>query len=387
MGRPRLELGTAGEIRCYQLAPKKWRARTLYRDYDGVVRPVERVGSSKEGAKAILKKALRDRARAAGGDENEVTASTTVGEAAAIWLKELDESDKAVRTKQTYRDSWTRDLETAVSGLAGLEVKVALATRVLRKIHKDAGPGSAHHAKVVLRGVMGVFVRHDVIESNPIAEVVLPQAGKKAKAAAKRERMKLEKSELAGLRAHLRADKKAVRRDLPELIDGYSALGCRTGELLALDWTKVDFEAGTIAIEGTVIRVKGVGLIVQPHTKSEAGMRTVMPPKWYMDLLKRRHAESTSQWVYPSSTGTLRDPDNTRRQLREAVHKSDWEGLHPYAFRHLVATELDAQGLSAREIADYLGHENPSMTQDVYMNRGLANSATAEALADTEPDD
>ncbi|HZE01985.1 MAG TPA: tyrosine-type recombinase/integrase [Pseudonocardiaceae bacterium] len=38
------------------------------------------------------------------------------------------------------------------------------------------------------------------------------------------------------------------------------------------------------------------------------------------------------------------------------------------AFRHLVATRLDQAGLSAREIADYLGHERISMTQDVYMS-------------------
>ncbi|MEV0088034.1 site-specific integrase [Saccharopolyspora sp. NPDC050642] len=230
---------------------------------------------------------------------------------------------------------------------------------------------------------MKVFVRHDAIDTNPIAEVVLPTAGKKA---AKRDRMKLEATELPGLRAHLRADKKAVRRDLPDLIDGFAALGCRTGELLALDWTKVDFAAGTIAIEGTVIRVKGVGLIIQPHTKSDAGMRTVMPPKWYMDMLKRRHVESESKWVYPTSTGTLRDPDNTRAHIREAVSETDWEGLHPYAFRHLVATELDERGLTARQIADYLGHEDPSMTQDVYMNRGVPSSSASEALAGIQPE-
>ncbi|MEV5544188.1 tyrosine-type recombinase/integrase [Saccharopolyspora shandongensis] len=80
---------------------------------------------------------------------------------------------------------------------------------------------------------------------------------------------------------------------------------------------------------------------------------------------KRRHAESKSTWVYPTSTKTLRDPDDTRAHIRHAVSETDWEGLPPYAFRHLVATELDERGLTARQIADYLGHEDPGMTQDV----------------------
>ncbi|MGP4021241.1 hypothetical protein [Saccharopolyspora sp. 5N708] len=40
--------------------------------------------------------------------------------------------------------------------------------------------------------------------------------------------------------------------------------------------------------------------------------------------------------------------------------------------------------MTAREIADYLGHEHVSMTQDVYMNRGLISSSAAEALANMQ---
>ncbi len=76
----------------------------------------------------------------------------------------------------------------------------------------------------------------------------------------------------------------------------------------------------------------------------------------------------------------LSDPDNTRKQLREVLAASEWKGLHPHAFRHLVATRLDAEGLSAREIADYLGHERISMTQDVYMARGATGAAAAAAM-------
>jgi len=42
--------------------------------------------------------------------------------------------------------------------------------------------------------------------------------------------------------------------------------------------------AGTIAIEGTVIRVPGEGLIVQSHTKSRPSMRTIKVPIWVIEL-------------------------------------------------------------------------------------------------------
>jgi integrase len=147
------------------------------------------------------------------------------------------------------------------------------------------------------------------------------------------------------LRAHLACLPAAGEHDLRDLVDVLSGLGCRIGELLALDWPRVDGEAETIAIEGTVIRVPAHGLIVQPHTKSDAGMRTIRPPTWVIDLLRKRHADSHGPWVFPS----------TRR--------------------------LDCAGLSAREIADYLGHERVTMTQDVYMSR-KATSVNASAALD-----
>jgi len=63
-----------------------------------------------------------------------------------------------------------------------------------------------------------------------------------------------------------------------------------------------------------------------------------------------------------------RDPSNTQREIGERREDLGYPGLSTHAFRKTVATILDRAGLSATEIADYLGHENPSMTQDVYMN-------------------
>jgi integrase len=45
-----------------------------------------------------------------------------------------------------------------------------------------------------------------------------------------------------------------------------------------------------------------------------------------------------------------------------------------------VATWLDDAGLSARQIADHLGHSRPSLTQDVYLGRGTASPRTAAVI-------
>src|SRR5690606_18605290 len=137
--------------------------------------------------------------------------------------------------------------------------------------------------------------------------------------------------------------------------------------------------------QSTAIRVTGQGLFVQDHTKTRAGMRTIRPPGWVMDVLKRRHVESVSQWVFPTSTGSLRDPSNTAAQFRKVVAGTPFEGLSPHDFRHYVADALDRAGLSAREIADYLGHERISTTQETYMERGAVGERAGAALGERPP--
>jgi integrase len=374
MGRPPLPIGTYGEITVSSAPGRRgrFRARVRFRDVDGVTRHVERVGTSRTAAVNSLRAALRDRQWFPA--DGEITADSTIGAVAAVWLRELDESDRAIRTKITYRDVWTRHVEPAVGALRLRDARVSRVDAVIRQLRERSGPGTAKHAKVILSGVLGLAVRHDALGANPVRELTPTRTKRTTKP------LVLTESSWSGLRAHLAGCAAAGTHDLRDLAEVLSGLGCRIGELLALDWPQVDDVAGTIAIEGTVVRVPGVGLIVQPHTKSDAGMRTIEPPEWVLTLLRKRHTDSHGPWVFPSTRGTLRDPDNTRKALREVVAGTEWQGLHPHAFRHLVATRLDAAGLTAREIADYLGHERVSMTQDVYMARKSTGAGASAAL-------
>jgi integrase len=51
-----------------------------------------------------------------------------------------------------------------------------------------------------------------------------------------------------------------------------------------------------------------------------------------------------------------------------------------HALRKTGATALDVWGLSARAIAEYLGHKQPSMTRDKYMARNAGSRRAAGEL-------
>ena len=71
---------------------------------------------------------------------------------------------------------------------------------------------------------------------------------------------------------------------------------------------------------------------------------------------------------------------NTSRDLREARGSEEFQWVTSHVFRKTCATILDQSELSARQIADQLGHAKVSMTQDNYLGRRLTDRRTAEAL-------
>jgi integrase len=86
-----------------------------------------------------------------------------------------------------------------------------------------------------------------------------------------------------------------------------------------------------------------------------------------------RPATGDSPALFPSPKGLLRDPNNTSGDLCNALDRAGFPWATSHTFRRTVADRLDDAGLSARQIADHLGHSRPSLTQDVYLGRGTAS--------------
>ncbi|MBV9730532.1 MAG: site-specific integrase [Pseudonocardiales bacterium] len=146
---------------------------------------------------------------------------------------------------------------------------------------------------------------------------------------------------------------------------------------------RLDLDAGTVEIRGTVVRIKGQGLRIKPKPKSRAGYRKPQLPSWVVEMLRRRRSESTpNEWgvVFTSPTGLLRDPSNTQADLRDVFARLGYPWMTSHVFRKTAATLLDEAGVSARKIADQLGHAQVSVTQDSYMGRKIASEDAARVL-------
>lgn len=432
-GRPGLPIGTYGNIAVTNVGPSKYKARARYRDRDGTVRPVARYGQTKSDATQRLRAALGDRQHDKGVG---IRRTTTVRELGDLWLAEVKSSPRATNTKETYEYAVTKCIAPVMGGVRIGEATTGVCDEALQKIARDTGPSAAKTSRSVLNGMFGLAIRHDVIDSNPVREVQAIHVPKKAAKA-------LDSADIEFLSDSLRVDHRALYLDVPDLIEFGLATGCRIGEALAIRETALDLAAGTVEINATVVRVKGRGLVIQERPKTAAGWRVLALPDHAVAMLRRRQGEvrlnagvvqlmdpdenirREKLWVaFPAPLAKgLRDPSNTAGDLRETLdrigcpdcegrgwhakikpkkakqpgrwkpdgveltwheaceHEAppfEWASFH--TFRKSVATRLDDAGLSARMIADQLGHAQPSMTLDKYMGRKVVSAQAAKVL-------
>ncbi|QKS13910.1 tyrosine-type recombinase/integrase [Curtobacterium sp. Csp1] len=366
MPRPPLVLGTWGKITRTKRAGS-WVAFARFRDFDGITRQVERTGATGRQAEDALVEHLRDRTRLHGGD---MTAESHVRVLADRWYDTLLKQNKAAGTLEAYRRNLRVHVEPALGGLRIREVTVPIIDRYLGALEKKS-PAAAKTSRVILKGMFSLAVRHGAAPSNPVPDartVTLTRA----------EVRTIALDDVVVLRRRLTewdggtdgAGRQRVA-ELGDLVDMLMATAIRTGELLAIRWEDVDLGADdpTVLICGTVVQVRGEGLQRQPHPKNASHFRRLKLAPFAVAMLLRRRSEARTEWVFPSSTGTLRSPNNMRRQwrdFRDHYGYEDW--VTPKTFRKtvgkLIRDEVDLETASAA-----LGHSNTKITEDHYTGR------------------
>jgi integrase len=329
---------------------------------------VERRAKTRGAAERALALALRDRQEA--GRDSEITPDTKVFVLAEKWFRELDGMSPS--TLQAYRARLDRQVLPALGNVRIRELSVGLVDRHLAAVRAKHGPGQAKATKSVLSGMCGLACRHDALKSNPCRDVA------RVAVTTRRVPRALTVAEVRAIRAGLAQDARARTNDLPDLAAFLVATGMRIGEACAVSWPDVDLDAGTVAITGTVLRLKGRGLVIS-RPKSAAGERVLQLPVWCLEMLRRRNRSPGPVFPAPLSGG-LRDPSNTRTAFRQALERIGMPGVTTHVFRKTVATLMDQAGLSARSAADQLGHAKPSLTQDVYFGRKARSTGAAQVL-------
>ena len=242
------------------------------------------------------------------------------------------------------------------------------------------------HIHTTLHAALKDAVRAHVIPRNPTEGTTAPKPNYKPKRI-------LTGEELDAFRAVVEQDE--VWRDFfqTELMTGL-----RRGEICGLQWSDFDGNTGTLKVCRT-LHSQRKGEYTVGETKTNQGMRTIILPHSVTDILRRRKADTISQWIFPDPVKPEDpvDPNAAYRHMKTLLQRAGLPSIRFHDLRHTFATHALTSGVDAKTLSAMLGHVSAVTTLDIYthitgdMQRAAAASidrsiGKAEPREETEPE-
>jgi len=162
------------------------------------------------------------------------------------------------------------------------------------------------------------------------------------------------------------------------------ATGLRIRECLALKWSDIDLQNGSISVTKTLNTLKE---ITSPKSKSSIreialDTKTVLMLRLYKARQSQigREIGVTFEKVFSDTFDNYREAGALRFRLEKHLKLAGCPRLSFHAFRHTHASLLLNAGLPYKEIQTRLGHSKISMTMDIYRHLSKDNKKKATSF-------
>ncbi len=170
--------------------------------------------------------------------------------------------------------------------------------------------------------------------------------------------------------------------------------GMRRGEMMALEWSNVKFEEGLLIVNKNRTGTKSAVTKKITTPKSESSNRRIPIHPALIEVLKAEKARQDDLKKYMGKSypggdfvvlSTDMKPYSNLSAINRVVNRLIKGAGLPHTtihgLRHAVATVLDDQGTSIRDISVLLGHKSVQTTEKIYIDRiRKAKKENIEAL-------
>lgn len=332
------------------------------------------------------------------------------------WLSEYATTNLQPGTITKYTQELESKINPAIGHLKLADLKPGILNSFFAGLAKDGArkdgkPGGYSKASItktrnVVSAILRTAAEWELIDRNPCEKVKLSAGIETAEQIkfftpeqAKTFLTYIEASYSLKVAGHQRVDDTGIpytvgdyeiHKEIPEQIRILFNLaiytGLRKGEILALEFSDVDFEADTINVTRAATVVKGKQLCKQPKTKMS--VRTITIPHdltlRILELKKSREQFKTDvgdfwqgdDWIFVQDNGQMMNystpyqalQDVLRRYNADKAPEDQLPTIPFHGLRHTAATLLIAAGVDVRTISARLGHALTSTTLNIYIH-------------------
>ena len=275
-----------------------------------------------------------------------------------FWLREVAARDRAASTLYAYRNMARCHVipalgQTPLADLSPLQIQSYL----YEQMDQGLSPNTVIKHGALLATALGLAVRLELLERNPMERVTLP----------KKREAPIRFYSLEQLQA-LFAAVEGSYLELPVKLAAY--LGLRRSEICGLRWENVDLEAGVLSIREVRTEVGGEEVLKPPKTRTSArrlgiaglqDLQRVLGRAW-----EQRRSDDPREWVVLDRNGRPPMPDKLTQDVKALVRRSHLPRISLHGLRHSFASVANSQGVPMFDISRTLGHSSMAVTSNIY---------------------
>lgn len=241
----------------------------------------------------------------------------------------------------------------------------------LLKSHKVKTVRKIH---LIVNGAMEDAVINNIRADNPASHIKLPKAEKYSGTA-------LHSSDLDKLLKQLDTEAEPIKTAMLLAV----IVGLRREEVCGLRWKDVDFEAGTIHIQNTVVQNAGQ-IWEQERTKTPRSNRVLSIGEYLAGHLKALRASQEATGIPLDKV--CRWPDGKAVNPSYISHAKDTvlkacgvPSIRFHDLRHTAGTYM-AKHATPKQTQEFLGHEDIQTTLNIYVHADDADRIEAAGIMD-----
>lgn len=281
----------------------------------------------------------------------------------------IDIKNKTVRpnTVRNYTERYNRNIKRVIGKMLLKDVKPLHCQKIFSDMAEEGyRTTTIYQTRITLFNMLELAKENDLIRYNPCKKSVKSDMGKPSK---KKEALTIE-----------------TQKSFLKHIEGMSyenqfrfvlQTGLRTGELIGLKWSDIDFRNNTITISRTMEYRYSVGEWRIGEPKSKSGYRTIPLTDEAINLLKHQKEKNRtirviplewSEFVFLCRSGTPVKNSTYDTALFKICDRAGIDRFSMHILRHTFATRCIEGGMKPKTLQMLLGHSNIGITMNLYVH-------------------
>lgn len=282
------------------------------------------------------------------------------------WITNIKGNSIRPNTVRNYKERFKHNIERCIGNMLMSEVKPMHCQNVLNQMKDDYKTSTICQTRITLYSMFSDAVDNDVIQKNPVTKSVKYNIGRETK--------KVRALTIEEQKKFLETAKGTSN------YNQYAFLlqtGLRTGELIGLKWSDIDFKRKVMHIERSMEYRHSVGEWRIGEPKSKSGYRDVPLTEEAISILKNQKEKlkeikviniQFKDFVFLCRKGEPTKNSAYDSSLFKLCDKAGIDRFSMHVLRHTYATRAIEGGIRPKTLQVILGHSNVGITMNLYVH-------------------